>query len=253
MAARVLFIHGMFQTGRSWARWQDRFKKSGIESGAPNWPGRDGQPSALRARPDPRLRTLRLGDVVAQFEALARAEPEPPVLIGHSMGGLVVQILLSRGIGRLGIALNPAPPFGVRSFAFSHLFANRRVLWPGSSPIAPSFEWWRYAFWHTGGDAEVRAAFDAEVVPESRLVGKAPLGPESRVDFRARRPPLLLTAGALDRIIPASLTRKNAAAYEVAASETELHEFAGRTHFLCGQPGWEEVADRCLAFIARRA
>jgi alpha-beta hydrolase superfamily lysophospholipase len=249
----ILFVHGMFMTGRSWAAWHDRFTARGYVCHAPDWPGRAGNPADLRARPDPALRELTLSGVIAQFESTARACAKPPILIGHSMGGLVVQALLSRGAGSLGIAIDPAPPFGVRSFAFSHLRANLPVLWPSRAPIVPTLSPWKYAFWHTGSDEEVRRAFEAEVVPESRLVGKGPLGPEAKIDFTAKRPPLLMIAGELDTIIPASLVRKAAARYDSANAPTEVAEFTGRTHYLCGQPGWEEVADRCVAFIDAHA
>lgn len=197
------------------------------------------------------------GRSFAELKAIEKYEQEAkrlgmPVLIGHSMGGLIVQQLLSRGAGALGIAIDSAPPLGVRSFALSHLRANAPVLWPGNSPIEPTVDSWRYAFWHTGPAAEVRAAFDREVVPESRLVGKAPLGEAGRVDFAKQRPPLLMIAGELDHIIPASLNRANAARYDATAAPTELLELKGRTHCLCGQPGWEEVAAACLAWVDKR-
>jgi pimeloyl-ACP methyl ester carboxylesterase len=251
MEATVLFIHGMFLTGRSWASWCARFEGAGYHCLAPSWPGRKGEARALREHPDPLLRTLTLTELISRFEAIARAERTPPILIGHSMGGLVVQALLSRGAGCVGVAIDSAPPFGIRSLAFSHLRANAPMLWPGASPIVPTLASWRYAFWHTGGADEVARAFDAEVVPESRLVGKGPLGKEGAVDFSAPRPPLLMIAGELDHIIPASLNRTNAARYHPTLAPTELVQMKGRTHYLCGQPGWEEVADTALAFVGK--
>jgi len=249
MSTPLLFIHGMFLTGRSWDPWCELFASRGFACEAPSWPGRDGEPATLRARPDPRLSTLTLTEVVAQYEEAARRRPGT-IVIGHSMGGLVAQLLLARGAASLGIAIDSAPPFGVRSFAFSHLRSTAPVLWPGSSPIVPTWKSWRYAFWHTGSETEVRAAFEANVVPESRLVGKGPLGKEAKIDFTAKRPPLLMIAGERDHIIPASLNRKNAGRYGTDAP-TELVELKDRTHYLCSQPGWQEVAETCLAWIER--
>lgn len=249
MKSPILFVHGMFMTGRSWAPWVERFERAGHRCAAPSWPGRDGPAAALRASPDPALRTLTLDAVVDQLASEAQRMGEKPVIIGHSMGGLVAQILLSRGLGRLGVAIDSAPPLGVRSLAWSHLRANAPVLWPGSAPIVPTLESWRYAFWHTGSDDEVRAAFEEHVVPESRLVGRGPIGREGAVDFGAARPPLLMIAGELDHIIPASLNRANAARYDAARAPTTLVELKGRTHYLCGQPGWEEVADTAMRWI----
>lgn len=248
----IVFIHGMFLTGRSWDPWVRRFEAAGYRCLAPSWPGREGEPAALRANPDVALRTLTLGAVVDQFSALIRTLPSLPIVVGHSMGGLVAQILLSRGLARLGVAIDSAPPRGVSSFAFSHLRANAPVLWPGSSPIVPTLASWRYAFWHTGGEDEVRAAFEAQVVPESRLVGRGPIGPEGAVDFAAKRGPLLMIAGELDHIIPASLNRANAARYATSAP-TELIEMKGRTHYLCGQPGWEEVAGEVERWVRAKS
>jgi pimeloyl-ACP methyl ester carboxylesterase len=248
----VLFIHGMYLTGQSWSRWCDRFSSRGFACSAPSWPGRDGNPAHLREHVDPRLASLTLSDIVAEYEQRARADART-IVIGHSMGGLVAQILLARGAAAMAIAIDSAPPHGVRSFAWSHLRANAPVLRPGSAPIVPSLAAWRYAFWHTGSIDEVKQAFDTEVVPESRLVGRGPLGREAAVDFTAPRGPLLMIAGELDRIIPASLNRKNAARYPASSGATELVEMKGRTHYLCGQPGWEEVADTCLTWLDRNA
>lgn len=251
--AGIVFIHGMFMTGRSWAPWVDRFTAAGYRCTAPSWPGRDEEPRKARATPDPRLRSLTLAEVVAQFEAVVRAEPSPPALVGHSMGGLVVQMLLARGLGKVGVAIDSAPPFGVRSFAISHLRSNTALLWPSDAPIVPSVHDWKYAFWHTGSDDEVQRAYDAEVVPESRRVGRAPLGPQATIDFAKPRAPLLLVGGELDHIIPASLNRANAARYDKKVAPTEYVEMRGRTHYLCGQPGWEEVADVTQRFVETHA
>lgn len=191
MADPLLFVHGMFLTGRSWAPWAERFERAGFSCAAPSWPGRSGEPAALRASPPAALRELTLGQVVEQYAAECSTRAEKPVVVGHSMGGLVAQILHARGLCRLAVAIDSAPPLGVRSFALSHLRANAPVLFPGSSPIVPSVASWKYAFWHTGSDDEVKAAFDAHVVPESRRVGRGPIGAEAAIDFAAKRPPLL--------------------------------------------------------------
>lgn len=250
MNETILFVHGMFLTGRSWSRWTERFERAGYTCLAPSWPGREGEASACRATPSPVLSTLTLGQVVDGYAAQIRAMESTPILIGHSMGGLVTQILLSRGLGKVGVAIASAPPLGVRSFALSHLRANAAVLWPGSSPIEQTLASWRWAFWQTGADEEAQAAFDEHVVPESRLVGRGPIGADGAIDFTKERAPLLMIAGGADRIIPASLNRTNAARYDAARAPTDLIEMKGRTHFVCQEPGWEEVADEAAKWIS---
>jgi alpha-beta hydrolase superfamily lysophospholipase len=84
-------------------------------------------------------------------------------------------------------------------------------------------------------------------VPESRRVPRNSL--TARIDFKKPHPPLLLIAGSADNIIPASLIKSNHAKYRRSASVTDFKEFAGRTHFIIGQKGWEEIADYVLAWL----
>lgn len=247
-----VFIHGMFMTPSCWQGWVDRFTTGGSTCVAPAWPGRDRSIAELRAaHPDPVLGKLSLEDVVASYDAVVRALPEPPVLIGHSMGGLVVQILLARGLGAAGIAIDSAPPKGVSALSWSFIRSNWPVITPFASkhqPVYLTFEQFRYAFVHTLSPEEQRATYDAHVVPESRLVGHGPLSKAGSVDFKAQRKPLLLIAGSEDHIIPAKLNRANLAAYAGSPSVTEFKEFEGRTHGLLAQAGWEEVADYALTW-----
>jgi len=247
---QILFIHGMYMTGGSWHRWEDWFRGHGYGTQAPSWPGRDAEPAALRANPPEILSTLTLQDVVDQYADLIRDMDEPPVLVGHSMGGLVVQLLLQRGLGARGVAIDSAPPQGLNSFKWSFLKSNAPVLWPGSAPLRPTPASWKYAFAHTLSDAEAHDAFETYVVPESRLVGKGAATATAKVDFAKDRPPLLLIAGEEDHIIPASLNRKNYDRYSASPAVTEFREFPGRTHWICGMEGWEEVAGAVKDWIA---
>lgn len=256
MAPPILFIHGMFMGPRCWDAWVARFTAAGDRCLAPPWPvGHDAEPAELRRRhPDPAVGALTLDAIVDHYERLARAEAEPPLLVGHSMGGLVVQLLLQRGVGRAGVAVDSAPPQGVFTLSFSFLRSNWPVVnpfVPASEPVLLSVDEFRYAFAHTLSPDEVARIWEAEVVPESRRVGRATLTPSARIDFARPHAPLLLIAGELDHIIPASLNRVNFNKYRDRGSLTEYKEFPGRTHHILGQTGWEEVADYARAFLAR--
>lgn len=246
----VVFVHGMYMTGASWAPWQATFEARGHETLAPSWPGREGDPAALRAEPDPRLRTLTLTEVVDRFEALVRAQPEPPILVGHSMGGLVVQILLDRGLGRAGVAIDSAPPKGVSSTRWSFLKSGFPFLLPTRKPLPVRPRHFRYAFAHTLSKEASLAVLEANAVPESRIVGRGPTTRAAKIDFERPRAPLLLVAGERDHIIPASLTRKNHRKQSKSSSPTELVAFEGLEHWtVVGSPGWEQVADAVLGWI----
>ena len=252
----VVFIHGMFMTPRCWEGWVPRFAARGLEGVAPAWPRHEGTVAEQRARhPDPALGELSLEDVVAHHRALLQGM-DRPALVGHSMGGLVAQILLGEGLGRCAVALHSAPPKGVVSLKWSFIKSNWGVLNPfakTSEPWMPTFEQFCYGFANGLPEAVQRAAYDEQVVPESRVVGGGPATDAAAIDFSQQRPPLLLIAGEADHMIPASLNRTNHQRYTAAApegSEIVLETMPGRTHLTLSQPGWEAVADRVIDWIS---
>jgi pimeloyl-ACP methyl ester carboxylesterase len=178
---------------------------------------------------------------------------EKPVLVGHSMGGLVAQLLLARGVAVAGVAIDSAPPSGVFTTQPSFLKAN----WPMINPLHPvhephmiTFEEFAYAFANTLGEAEQRAAYERYMVPESRAIPRDSLGVAGHVDFSAPHPPLLLISGGEDHIVPAALNEHNFTHYHDAGSVTVLEEFPGRDHLTIVEPGWEEVADFVLEWLS---
>ncbi|MCE9597953.1 MAG: alpha/beta hydrolase [Spirochaetia bacterium] len=251
----VVFVHGMFMTPASWADWQKYFEAKGYKTLAPAWPLHEGKPADLRAaHPNPELARLKLDDVVESYRKVIREQKEKPILIGHSMGGLVVQLLMQEGLGAAGIAIDSAPPQGLISLKFSFLKSNWGVISPFANkeePLLLTPEQFNYAFVNTQPEAEQKAVYDSFVVPESRLVGNGPTTDVAKIDFSKPRPPLLIIAGEEDHIVPASLNYSNFQKYEPSPSRTEFRLFKARTHWIAGQKGWEEVADFVLDWINR--
>lgn len=247
--ATVVFVHGLYLTHRCWQGWRQAFEAQGHATVAPEWPGHEGEPAALRASPDPALLELDLEQVFALHREVVAAMEEPPILVGHSMGGLIVQRLLAEGHGAGGVAVDSAPPNGLTSFKWSFLRSNLPILAPGTRPILLSKAQFHYAFTHTMSAEASAEIYEAHVVPEARGVAKGPLGPAGRFDWASRTAPLLLVAGGEDRVIPPSLVRKNAAKQQASGARTDLREFPGRTHFLLGQDGWEEIAEHVLNWL----
>jgi pimeloyl-ACP methyl ester carboxylesterase len=201
MSKPIVFVHGMFVTPKCWDGWVERFRAAGYACQAPAWPGRQGSIAELRQRhPDPVLGKLTLPQIVDHYEALIRKLDAPPVLIGHSMGGLIVQLLLARGLGAQGVAIDSAPPQGVASAKWSFLKSNWPVISPFVNKEEPFFmnlQQFCYTFVHTLPPEEQRAVYDQHVVPESRLVGRAALTPAAHTDSRAH--PLHHRPDRLDR------------------------------------------------------
>jgi alpha-beta hydrolase superfamily lysophospholipase len=247
----VVLIHGMYMTPLCWEHWTDYYGAKGYKCLAPAWPGRDQPVEALRKNhPDPQLARLTLSKVIDSFADTLKTLDEKPIIIGHSMGGLVLQRLLQMEVASAGVAIDSAPPMGVFTTKWSFLKSNWPHITPfasQNSPIEMTFERFQYAFVNGLPLAEQRAAYERYVVAESRRVPRESL--TTRIDFKKPHPPLLLIAGSADHIIPSSLNKSNFAKYKRSPSVTDFKEFAGRTHFIIGQKGWEEVADYILAWL----
>lgn len=250
----IVFIHGMYMNPLCWEGWQTRIQSKGYRVHAPAWVGRDKSVEELRkAEAANTVSQLTLTNVVNHLAKFIQSLDEKPVIIGHSMGGLVVQLLLQKGIAAAGIAIDSAPPMGVFTAAPSFLKANWGHITPFSninSPVVMTFERFQYAFVNGMPLEEQRAAFERYVVPESRRVPRESLA--AKIDFKAKRQPLLIIAGGNDNIIPASLNKTNYQKYKASSSVTDFKEFTGRNHFILGQKNWEEVADHCMEWIASK-
>ena len=241
----------MYMTPLCWENWVSRFQAAGYECFAPAWPGRDKPIEVQRKNhPDPELGKLTLFDVLGSMETRIKTLKEKPILIGHSMGALATQLLVQRGLASAGVAIDSAPPAGVFTPKWSFLKSNWPHITPFVSihrPIEMTFERFQYSFVNTRPLAEQRAAFERYVVPESRGVPRESL--TANIDFKKPHVPLLIVAGSNDRIIPASLNKANFARYSDPGSITDYREFDGRTHFIIGQPGWQEVADYVISWL----
>lgn len=240
-----------------WEGWLTCFQAKGYSCLAPAWPGRDRPVQTLRENPlDSQIGDLTLGDVIRHLTGILEKMDPKPILVGHSMGGLIVQLLISRGLGVAGIAIDSAPPRGVFSASWPFLKSN----WPHINPFIPkkepvrmSFKRFQYAFANTMTLQEQRDAFETHIVPESRRIPAESLTSTASINFKKSGPPLLLIAGGEDHIIPASLNRRNYLKYRRAHSVTDFKEFAGRSHFIIGQNKWEEVADYVHTWLTDKA
>ena len=246
-------------SSESWDGWTERFEARGYQCVAPAWPFLDHSVEDLQRAPDPRFGKLGIGEIVDNYASIIHELDEPPILVGHSFGGLFVQMLLDRGLGAAGVAIDPAPPRGVLP-GLNAVRASLPVLlgwasWERVRWMSPkSFQW---GWVHTLSEAEQRAAYERHVVPTSgRLFLQALLAPltdVTKVNYRNHlRAPLLIIAGELDRTVEAKMNLANFRKYERSTAVTDYREFPGRTHWIIGQPGWEEVADHAMDWLARQ-
>jgi alpha-beta hydrolase superfamily lysophospholipase len=247
----LMLIHGAWLSARSWENFADYFERRGFAVSAPEWPRKEGDVEELRAEAE-ELKGLGITEIVEHYEEQIRALDEPPVLIGHSFGGLIVELLLDRGLGRAGVAISPAPPKGILVLPFSSLKAAAPALAHPSKRngiVTLSLEEFTYGFVNTFSPDDAAAAYERYAVPETgRIFYEAGLAnfhfnPPTEVHFKnGDRAPLLIVGAEKDHTVPASLSRKQYEKYERSPAATEYVEFEGRPHLLMAAEGWDEVA-----------
>ena len=251
MKPKIIFIHGMFLTAKSWEKWVPYFEGLGYPCEAPPWPLHDREPAAMRADPPAGLGTLGLAEVYRHYEEIIRREGGRVLAIGHSVGGLIVQKLAAAGLLRAGVCICPVAPNRMLSVDWDFLKNSAAITNPlaGDEPYEMTGETFRENFGNTMSEEESRRAWQEYAVPESRKVLRDILGEEGQIDTDKPHVPLLFLAAREDKIIPDSLVRHNAHAYTDTRSYHESFDFTGRGHFICGQDGWEEVALRAANWL----
>ncbi|MGR6321419.1 alpha/beta fold hydrolase [Micromonospora soli] len=258
----IVLIHGLWMTTRSWEHWVDRYSALGFRVLTPAWPGMDREVEELREDPTP-IAEQRVADAVDHYAAIIRDLPRPPIIMGHSFGGLFTQLLIDRGLGAAGVGVHPAQVKGVLKLPLSTLRSSFSILHnPANRHRAVPFtrEDFRYAFGNTLSAEESDAAWERYAVPGAGHVlfeaAFANLDPNAatKVDNkRADRAPLLLTAGGEDHVLPPSVVSANANLYRGSTAITSYREYPGRSHFVGGEPGWEEEADFALEWAVEAA
>jgi non-heme chloroperoxidase len=244
----VVMIHGGFCGPWALDGFAARFRAGGYQVATPALRHHNG------GKPPAALATTSLTDYADDLEALVAALEEPPVLVGHSMGGLLAQMLAARTRIAAVVLLAPSPPWGVPPSTLFEIGAAHGLLlrvgfW--NMILEPNYAVAAAHSLDRFSKAEGEEVFK-RFVPES---GRATfevlhwgldMRRASEVDARKVACPLLFLAGAADRISPPGTVERAAALYKDRARCETLD---GMSHWLVGEPGWEKVCDRALAWL----
>jgi pimeloyl-ACP methyl ester carboxylesterase len=256
----VVFIHGLWLLASSWDRWATAFEQAGYAPICPGWP--DDPETVAAARRDPTVIAGKgVGEVAAHFATVIEGLEHEPVIVGHSFGGLLAQMLAGRGLAAATVAVNPAPFRGVLPLPPAAIKATFPVLRnPANRGRAVTLtpDQFRYSWANAVSEDEARELHQRfHVAAPGKPIFQAAvenLNPATDLKVDTRNPdrgPLLIFTGLPDHATPPALTR---AAYRKQRRNpgiTEHVELADRGHSLTIDSGWQEVCDRSLEFVGR--
>jgi non-heme chloroperoxidase len=257
----VVFVHGLWLLDSSWDRWAAFFENAGYAAVTPGWP--DDPTTVKEAREHPEVFAGKsIGDVAAYQQAIIGKLAKKPAIIGHSFGGVLVQILAGRGLSAATVAIDPAPSRGVLPLPVAALKSSSPVLANPANrhrAVSLTFEQFHYGFANAVDEVEARELYEQFHVAGSGIplfqAAFANINPrtEAKADkMNPDRGPMLIVSGELDHQVPwaiANATYKQQKKNEHAV--TEIIEMSNRGHSLTIDSGWEEVAKTSLAFIQR--
>ena len=257
----IVLVHGFWVTPRSWEHWIERYEAKGMHVLAPAYPGFEVEVEALNADPTP-IERVTVPAIMEHLEAVVGELESPPIIIGHSAGGVFTQILLDHGFGAVGVAIDSAPTEGVKRIPLSQVRASFPVLKNPANrhkAVGLTFEQWHYTFTNGLPEDEARRLYERYHIPASgeifwgsALANIHPGKDDTWVNYdNDERAPLLFISGSADHLMPPSIQRSNAHHWNDNVI-TEVKEFEG-PHLLPASPGWEKVADYALDWALEHA
>jgi len=258
----VTFVHGLWLLPSSWERWAAMFEEAGFAAVSPGWP--DDPETVEEAKAHPEVFAHKsVGQIADYVDGIIRRLDKKPVVIGHSFGGLLAQIIAGRGLAAVTVAIDPAPFRGVLPLPVSALRSASPVL---SNPanrnraVPLTYEQFRYGFANAVGEDEAKELYERYSVPGSGVpifqAASANLNPwtEAKVDTKnPERGPLLIVVGEKDHTVPPAIAKAAFKRQKGNEGVTEFVEIPGRGHALVIDNGWRDVADTALAFVKRFA
>ncbi|MEA2155934.1 MAG: hypothetical protein QOE11_2074 [Solirubrobacteraceae bacterium] len=258
----VVFVHGLWLLPSSWDRWAGLFEDAGYTALTPGWPDDPATVEEANAHPKTFAHKT-VGQVADHFEEIIRGLDRRPIVVGHSFGGLLAQILAGRGLASATVAIDPAPFRGVLPLPISALKSAFPVLGnPAnrSRAVPLTYEQFRFGFANAVSEDEARELYETFAVPAAGAplfqAATANLNPWTEAKVNSKNPergPLLIISGEKDNTVPWAIANASYKKQKRNPAITEITEIPGRGHALTIDSGWREVAQTALAFVERTA
>jgi pimeloyl-ACP methyl ester carboxylesterase len=258
----VVFIHGLWLLPSSWDRWAALFQDNGYTALKPGWPDDPATVEEANAHPEV-FANKTVGEVADHYAAVIDTLNQKPVVIGHSFGGLLTQIVAGRGLSAASVAIDPAPFRGVLPLPISALKSASPVLANPANrnrAVPLTYEQFRYSFANAVSEAEAKELYETYAVPAAGAplfqAASANLNPWTEAKVNSKNPergPLLIISGEKDHTVPWAIANASFKKQRRNPGVTEIIEMPGRGHALTIDSGWRDVANTALAFVQRFA
>ncbi len=253
-------MHGLWLLPSSWERWAELFEHAGYASLTPGWP--DDPATVEEAKEHSEVFAGKsIGEVADHFEEVIEGLTKKPVVVGHSFGGLLTEILAGRGLSSASVAISPAPFRGVLPLPISALRSASPVLRNPANKhraVPLTYEQFRYAFPNAVDEDQAKRLYEQFCVPAPGepifQAAAANLNPWSEAKVDSKNPdrgPMLIIAGGKDHTVPVSISKSSFKHEEDNEGVTEMIEMADRGHALVIDDNCQEVAETALKFVER--
>lgn len=254
MSKTIFMIHGMWGSGDIWKGYKDYFEAQGYRVIAPTLRLHGEQ--YITAAPQ-ELGKVSLLDYAADLEKDIRALDEKPIIMGHSMGGLLAQILASRGLAEKLVLLTSASPAGVLALQPSSIktFASVLTSWGfWKKPMRLTFEEAKYGIFglltpEQQVEEYAKFSFESGQAAAEIAFWSLDKNKATRVDAKGITCPILIVAGGQDRIAPVAVAKQIAKKYQKTNNDVTYKEFKHFAHAIHQQEGWQEIAGYAADWI----
>src|SRR5215211_4801008 len=258
----VVFIHGLWLLPSSWDNWVDFFEENGYAGVTPDWPDDPETVEVARAEPEV-LAKKNLKQIADHSAEVIDRLDKRPVVMGHSTGGLLAQIIADRGLSAATVAIDPGPFRGVLPLPVSALRSAGPVL---ANPlnrgraVTLTLDQFKYGWANALSEEEAEQLYDTYHVAAPGValmqMANANLNPWTEAKLDPKNPargPLLIIDGEKDHTVPWAIANASYKRQRQNQAVTEIEKVPNRGHSLTIDSGWHEVAERALAFVKRFA
>lgn len=275
----VVFVHGLWLLPTSWDRWADLFRRAGYTTLTPGWPNDPETIEKARAKHEV-FKGKSIGEVADHFEQVIGMLNKRPVIIGHSFGGLLTQILASRGLAPASVAICPTsrrvlPLFISGAITIDRTVPSKLVALRPASPellnpanknraVPLKYDEFRDAFANAVDEDQAKRLHEQFCVPASaddiladeffQPAEATNLNPGTAPEVDRKNPgrgPMLIIAGGQDHTVPVAISRTEIKHDQANEGITEYVEFPDRGHALVIDDNWQDVAETALKFVGR--